>query len=129
MLFSVNHGTEHMNSSTTELTLENVYNELLKNDIQEPLIVLAQVYHETGNLKSNICLTKNNLLGFNTNKGYRKFDSWQECIVYAKTWQDKRYQGGDYFMFLKKIGYATDINYIKKLKLTLNKITKLSFIL
>lgn len=115
---------ENLNDKN-KLTLENIYYELLKNEIKEPLIVLAQIYHETANLKSKVCLTKNNLLGFNSNKGYRKFASWQECIKYAKTWQDKRYKGGDYFLFLKKIKYARDINYINKIKKTLIIINKL----
>ena len=120
-------GVEEENDKN-KLTLENIYYELLKEGIQEPLIVLAQIYHETANLKSKVCLTKNNLLGFNSNKGYRSFVSWQECISYAKTWQDKRYKGGDYYLFLKKIRYAQDVNYIKKIKVTLAKINTLEFL-
>lgn len=130
LIFSVyNQGTEKENKNDkNKLTLENVYYELIKIGVQEPLIVLAQIYHETANLKSKVCLNKNNLLGFNTNKGYRKFKSWQECIIYAKNWQDNKYAGGDYFIFLKKIRYATDKLYIKKLKISLAKVSKMDFL-
>lgn len=130
MLSINNSGIEHINETDkNKLTLENIYYELLNKKVQEPLIVLAQIYHETANLKSKVCLNKNNLLGFNTNKGYRKFASWQDCILYAKTWQDKRYAGGDYYSFLKRIRYATDPSYIKKIKLSLIKISKMNFLL
>lgn len=129
MFSAYNRGSEHDNENEkNKLTLENIYYELLKEGIKEPLIVLAQIYHETANLKSKVCLTKNNLLGFNSNKGYRKFASWQDCIKYAKVWQDKRYTGGDYYIFLSKIKYAKDVKYTKKIKSLSNKITTLDFI-
>ena len=124
-----NRGNVHEDENDkNKLTLENVYYELLKKGIQEPLIVLAQIYHETANLKSKVCLTRNNLLGFNSNKGYRTFASWQDYIIYAKNWQVKRYKGGDYYSFLKKVNYATDANYNNKIKITLKKILTLDFI-
>ena len=131
LTFSVyNQGTEHVNENDRNiLTLENIYLEMLKLNIQEPLIVLAQVYHETANLKSRVCLNRNNLLGYNTPKGYRKFDSWQDCISYAKEWQVKHYEGGDYFLFLKKMRYAKDTKYISKLKISLAKIMRMEFLL
>lgn len=130
LVFSAyNSGSVHEDENDkNKLTLENIYYELLKKGVQEPLIVLAQIYHETANLKSKVCLTKNNLLGFNSNKGYRKFASWQDCISYAKSWQDKRYTGGDYYLFLKKIRYAQDVNYTKKVKVILDKISAMDFI-
>ena len=112
-----------------KLTLENVYNELIKQGIQEPEIVLAQVYHETGNLQSKVCLTKNNILGYSSKSGYRTFNSWQDCVTYAKKWQDRRYDGQtDYYVFLKKIGYATDVNYITKLKKIMKRINDMNFV-
>jgi len=129
MFSAYNHGSEYKNENDkNKLTLENVYYELLKKGIKEPLIVLAQIYHETANLKSKVCLTRNNLLGFNSNKGYQKFASWQDCIIYAKNWQDKRYKGGNYFKFLKEIKYATNVNYTKKIKVTLAKIITTDFL-
>ena len=35
---------------------------------------------------------------------------------YYKTWQNKYYKGGNYYTFLKNIGYATSQEYISKVK-------------
>jgi len=127
-LVSYNRGNNVENKNDkNKLNLENVYTVLLKENIQYPLIVLAQVYHESANLTSTACLKRNNLLGFQSGKMY--FKSWQECIAYAKKWQDKRYISGDYYKFLKKIGYAQDINYNKKVKVILAKIITMDFII
>jgi hypothetical protein len=45
-----------------------------------------------------------------------RFKSVEECVEYYKTWQTKRYVKGDYFEFLKKIGYAEEEGYIELLK-------------
>lgn len=129
-LVANNNGTSRRSEDDqNKLTLENVYYELIKQGVQEPLIVLAQVYHETGNLQSKVCLTRNNILGYNSKKGYRTFESWQDCVTFAKKWQDKRYDGeSDYFAFLKKVGYATDKNYVIKLKKILKRINEMDFI-
>jgi hypothetical protein len=45
-----------------------------------------------------------------------KFDSWFESVMYYKYWQETYYKGGDYFAFLKSIGYATSTKYERTLK-------------
>ena len=45
-----------------------------------------------------------------------RFKSVEACVEYYKTWQAKRYVTGDYFEFLKKIGYAEEEGYIELLK-------------
>lgn len=97
------------------LTIENVVIVLKEAEVQHIDIVLRQVKLETGNLQSSLAIDKNNLFGFRT-KSYMKFSSWQESIYYYKKWQDRKYKGGDYYTFLKKIGYAEDMAYIDKLK-------------
>jgi hypothetical protein len=57
-----------------------------------------------------------NIFGFRVKSGYLNFDHWTGCVDYYKTWQDKYYKGGDYYEFLRDIGYAEDTNYINKLK-------------
>ncbi len=47
---------------------------------------------------------------------YLIFDSWQDSIAYYQRWQKRHYKGGDYYQFLTDRGYATDKNYINKLK-------------
>lgn len=80
-------------------------------------IVFKQVMLETGNLKCTHCSRDvNNILGWYYKKQYIKFDTWQESIDYCERWQKRHYKGGDYYTFLVTRGYATDPNYIIKLK-------------
>ena len=98
-------------------TLDSVYSALVQSEIKHPQIVLKQVKLETGNLKCSKCSQDyNNLFGFFYKGAYLKFDTWEESVAYYKRWQDKYYKGGDYYQFLINIGYATDKNYINKLK-------------
>lgn len=98
------------------LTSENVYKEILENNIQFPKIVLMQSIIETGHYKSRLCKEQNNLFGFGGPGKFMKFDSWKSCIKFYKKYQDKYYQGGDYFKFLLDIGFADGEEYIKMLK-------------
>jgi flagellum-specific peptidoglycan hydrolase FlgJ len=94
-----------------------VYKELVKIGVKFPEIVLAQAKLETGHFKSVYCNERYNLFGFQTKQGYMYFKSWKHCCQYYKHWQDRHYRyGEDYYSFLKRIGYATDSNYIKKVK-------------
>lgn len=95
------------------LTIENVKEELIEQNILHHEIVLNQVKLETGHLKY---VKHNNLFGFRNNDGYLKFDTWQDAVTYKKAWQLRKYKGGDYYHFLLKIGYAEDNFYINKLK-------------
>jgi len=102
---------------TPTLTLENVYLELINQGVKNPDVVLRQVIAETRWLKCKNCsLQFNNIFGFLTKNGYLKFENWRECIAYYKKWQDQFYKGGDYYAFLKRIGYATAPNYERLLK-------------
>jgi len=111
-----------------ELTKENVYEACVAYEIKHPKIVAAQAYLETGNLSCKGCsLDSNNLFGFFICKkrdaenncvssGYISFDHWVFSVAYYKRWQEKRYKGGDYYKFLKKVNYATAIDYNDKIK-------------
>jgi flagellum-specific peptidoglycan hydrolase FlgJ len=81
-------------------------------------IVVRQSVVETGWYKCTNCsLDNNNLFGFISSKGgYMKFDTWQDSVKEYAVWQKRFYKGGDYHVFLKRIGYAEDPNYINKLK-------------
>ena len=76
----------------------------------------AQYRLETGNGKSRAFREYNNAFGFTLKGKLMRFKSVTECVEYYKAWQSKRYVKGDYYAFLKKIGYATNENYIKLLK-------------
>jgi len=98
-----------------KLTPVNVYKKIIEYEIEHPKIVFSQVMVETGNLKSKGAKIKNNLFGFFNKSGHMSFDSWEESIIYYKEWQNKKYIGGNYYNFLKKVGYAEDSLYISKL--------------
>ena len=100
-----------------ELTIENVKVAIINAGIKFPDIVLKQAILETGWLKCTKCsLTKNNIFGFYYKKKYIAFENWLDCINYYKRWQDRHYKGGDYYQFLKDVGYATSPTYVQKLK-------------
>ena len=100
-----------------DLTVENVKAAIIEAGIQHTEIVLKQAILETGWLKCTKCsLTRNNIFGFYYKKKYISFDNWLDCVDYYKRWQDRHYKGGDYYQFLKDVGYATSPTYVQKLK-------------
>ena len=99
-----------------KLCKKNVLAELYKQNIPHANIVLAQSIHETGNYKSKLCKTHNNILGLRKGNSYRRYDNYIECISDYKKLISSRYKGGDYYNFLQRIGYAEDIEYINKIK-------------
>jgi hypothetical protein len=108
-------------------TKEEVYKELIKQDVKHPEIVLAQSIKETGWFKCENCsLDHNNLFGIRYKNKYLEFATWQESITRYKVFQDKRYDGTkNYLEFLDCIWmhsdgscarYATSENYTEELK-------------
>nr|DAO34791.1 MAG TPA: Mannosyl-glycoprotein endo-beta-N-acetylglucosaminidase [Crassvirales sp.] len=92
--------------------------------VKHPQIVYAQAFVETGNFKSDLCLSSNNLFGlYNSSRGrYHRFDHWTESVIAYKDFIQRRYKPPeDYYKFLQRIGYAGDPNYISKLKKVVNK--------
>jgi len=115
-------GNDEDNENNTEdpafvLTVDNLREALENEGVQHAEIVLRQAILETGWFKCTSCsLSRNNIFGFWYKKKYIEFDTWQDCVAYYKRWQDRHYKGGDYYAFLKKVGFATDPNYLKRLK-------------
>jgi flagellum-specific peptidoglycan hydrolase FlgJ len=104
-------------NTSPSISLEDVANEIRKHGILHEKIVLAQAVHETGWFECTDCsLDKNNIFGWRWKGRYMEFDTWQESVAYYARWQDRHYKGGNYYEFLKKKGFATDPNYIKKIK-------------
>ena len=81
-------------------------------------IVVAQSILETGHYNSENCTKYNNLFGlFNSRRNqYYKFDVWWKSICAYRDMIQYRYKDGDYYEWLKKIGYAEDPKYIPKIK-------------
>ena len=65
-----------------ELTIPNLYKEIIKNGILYPKIVLAQAILETGWFRSSVCRNKHNLFGLtNPRTGkYYEFNHWTESV-------------------------------------------------
>ena len=95
-----------------QLTLQQIKDKGIKH----PEIVYAQYRLETGNGVSRAFREYNNAFGFIYKGKLMRFKSVEACVEYYKTWQDKRYVKGDYYVFLQKIGYAEEDGYIQLLK-------------
>ena len=97
--------------SLSAQTDQQVYQELLKYNIKHPEIVLAQAKLETGNYTSVLCRKHGNLFGLRLRSGYAKVNTWQESVKAYRDWVQYKYKGGDYYAFLKRIGYASNPDY------------------
>lgn len=100
-----------------ELTIPNLLAEIKKNNIKYPKIVLAQAILETGWFKSSVCRTKHNLFGLtNPRSGkYYEFNHWTESVKAYYTKVQYRFKGGNYLLWLDKIGYAEEKTYVRAL--------------
>lgn len=101
--------------SLPELTISNLYKEIVRNGILYPEIVLAQAILETGWFRSSLCRDRNNLFGLtNPRTGkYFEFGHWTESVRAYYTKVQYKYKGGNYLLWLRKIGYAEDPNYVR----------------
>ena len=97
-------------------TIEQVRAELQRQGVPHPEIVLAQARLETGNFSSRRCKVDHNLFGIKHRGKYARYAAWQASVADYKARISSRYQGGDYYAFLRRIGYASDPLYIKKLQ-------------
>ena len=82
-------------------------------------IVVAQSILETGHYHSDNCVKHNNLFGLynSRRKQYYKFDKWWKSVLaYRDMIQYRLRENEDYYKFLTRISYASDPNYIKKVK-------------
>ena len=102
--------------SMLPLTEKNLKKELIRQGISHPNIVLAQAKLESNLGKSNVAQQTNNLFGLRKGKRYRRFSHWTQCVTAYKNLIQSRYNGGNYYAFLDKIGYAEDPNYTDRLK-------------
>ena len=103
-------------SMLPELTIPNLYTEIIRNGIRHPKIVLAQAILETGWFTSPVCRNKHNLFGLpNPRTGkYFEFGHWTESVRAYYTKVQYKYKGGNYLLWLRDIGYAENPNYIRE---------------
>lgn len=105
------------------LTIPNLYQEIIRNGIKHPKIVLAQAILETGWFRSPLCRNRHNLFGLtNPQTGkYYEFNHWTESVRAYYTKVQYRYSQKnqinssdvDYLKWLRDIGYAEDPRYIQ----------------
>lgn len=107
-------------SSCQAQTAEQVLGELRAQGVPHADIVLAQARLETGNFTSRMCREKHNLFGIKHGRSYARYGHWRESVSDYKKRISSRYKGGDYYQFLKRIGYAEEKEYIKKVRRIVN---------
>lgn len=103
-------------SHLPELTIPNLYQEIIRNGIQYPRIVLAQAILETGWFRSPLCRNRHNLFGLTNPKTgkYYEFNHWTESVRAYYTKVQYKYKGGNYLLWLRDIGYAEDPMYVRE---------------
>jgi hypothetical protein len=107
-----------------ELTMENLMLVLGEAGLSNQLYVLAQTVLETGNFRSNVCKNYKNLFGLynSRKKEYYRFHRWEDSVIGYKKFIQHRYKGGNYLAFLKRIRYAEDPGYIRKVAKIANRL-------
>lgn len=106
----------YYNGESHPLTLANVMQVAEEQGLSNLLFVLAQAILETGHFKSRVCLEYNNLFGLYDLRrhDYYHFARWEDSVIGYKKFIQYRYKGGNYLMFLRRIGYAEDPGYTAK---------------
>ena len=103
--------------SASGQTIEQVKAELHRQGVPHANIVLAQARLETGNFTSRRCKVDHNLFGMKKGRHYAKYNHWRESVKDYKERISSRYKrGGNYYSFLRSIGYAEEREYIQKLQ-------------
>ena len=102
--------------STNAQTKQQVLAEIKRQNIPHPEVVLAQARLESGNFESQFYRDTNNLFGIKEKGKYVHYKNWKKSVSDYKKKISKRYEGGNYYAFLQRIGYASDKDYINKLK-------------
>lgn len=110
-------------SHLPEFTIPNLYQEIIRNGIQHPRIVLAQAILETGWFRSPLCRNRHNLFGLTNPKTgkYYEFNHWTESVRAYYTKVQYKYKGGNYLLWLRNIGYAEDSRYVREVIKVLKK--------
>lgn len=111
-----------------ELTKENLYQEIVKQDFKFPKVVMAQFILESGHLTSFLTAENNNISGMKHPKvrettatkeqnGYAYFETWQDCVKDRRLWESEKVRSFDKDEYLSFLGdvYAEDPNYISKI--------------
>ena len=113
----------NVKAATKELNIENLYASLKRHGIKYPKIVLAQAILETGAFRSRVCRENNNLFGLRHSKGYYAFEHWEESVIaYRDKVQYKHRDNENYYSFLRRIGYSTSKDYVRRVREIVNQL-------
>jgi murein DD-endopeptidase MepM/ murein hydrolase activator NlpD len=113
----------NVEAATQELNIENLYASLKRHGIKYPKIVLAQAILETGAFRSRVCRENNNLFGLRHSKGYYAFEHWEESVIaYRDKVQYKHRDNENYYSFLRRIGYSTSKDYVRRVRDIVNQL-------
>ena len=113
----------NVEAATKELNIENLYAALKRHCIKYPKIVLAQAILETGAFRSRVCRENNNLFGLRHSKGYYAFEHWEESVIaYRDKVQYKHRDNENYYSFLRRIGYSTSKDYVRRVREIVNQL-------
>ena len=98
------------------LNINNLYKVMAKYGIKFPKIVAAQSVLESGWYSSDLCCRYGNIFGlFDSRKGdYYHFNTWMESVEAYSKYVQRKYNpriDKDYYAFLKRIGYAENMDY------------------
>ncbi len=101
-----------------KMTIENLADELIRQDVAHWRVVLAQAIVESGwNFDSYLFRRTNNFIGMRipyarestrvgSFKGYSVYATWQDCVKDIKLWQEHNWAGGteeEYIALMHKI--------------------------
>lgn len=106
--------------NTSEVSNEkDLYTYIVESGIRKPEIAYAISVLETGHFTSELCVKHNNYFGLydSRNKRFHRFDSIKESVEAYRDLVERKWDGKqDYYQFLSELPYATDEDYIEKVK-------------
>ena len=99
-----------------ELNMANLMKVMEHYRIKYPRIVAAQALLETGYFTSKGCWERKNLFGLRrpSDGSYYEFERWEDSVKAYRDYVQYKYNGGNYYKFLDRIGYAEDKEYVFK---------------
>jgi Mannosyl-glycoprotein endo-beta-N-acetylglucosaminidase len=95
-----------------EISVELLAKALIRHDLHQWKIVLAQAVTESGwEFSSGLYRTTHNFIGMRIPgnresarsgrmNGYSTYDSWEDCVQDIKLWQDSFWKGGSYMGYI-----------------------------
>jgi hypothetical protein len=112
------HQKQHLSPKKIKPSISAVFDRICQSKIKFPRIVMQQVILETGWLKSEHLMSKNNLFGFRA-KHYMSFKDWESSVEHYRSWQLRRLREDDrdYYKVLERIRYGAPgyVTHLKKI--------------